>query len=205
MSASEFLPVVESFHSLQGEGHHSGRSAFFIRLAGCAVGCPWCDTKHSWPDHSHGQLSIHALADKARQACDAGAAFTVITGGEPLQHQLTPLTDALHRRTQNPVHLETSGVDPLSGQIDWVTLSPKRHCPPRPDLLAACNELKVVVFEPEDLDFAEAMATKVNDNSHLLLQPGWDSESGQHLAVDHVRQHQRWRLSLQTHKWLGVR
>ena len=205
MSASGFLPVVESFHSLQGEGHHSGRSAFFIRLAGCAVGCPWCDTKHSWPESNHEQQSIDALADMAQQARDAGAAFTVITGGEPLQHQLTPLTVALHERTKRPVHLETSGVNPLSGDIDWVTLSPKRHRPPRPDLLAACNELKVVVFEPEDLDFAEAMATKVNKSSELLLQPGWDSESGQHLAVDHVRQNQRWRLSLQTHKWLGVR
>ena len=205
MTQQESLPVVETFHSLQGEGHHSGRSAFFIRLAGCEVGCPWCDTKDSWPQHRHKQKSIEELANMARQASAAGSAFTVITGGEPLQHQLTSLTKALHGHTMQPVHLETSGVDPLSGEIDWVTLSPKRHRPPRPDLLAACNELKVVVFEREDLDFAEVMANKVNDNCQLLLQPGWESEIGQHLAVDHVRQHQRWRLSLQTHKWLGVR
>ncbi len=199
------LPVVETFHSLQGEGHHSGRSAFFIRLAGCNVGCPWCDTKHSWPEDRHPEHTITALAELAGQACGAGAAFTVITGGEPLQHPLGPLTAALRTHTQRPVHLETSGVDPLSGQIDWVTLSPKRHRPPRPELLAACHELKVVVFEPDDLPFAEAMAAGVSAGRELLLQPGWDSERGQQLAVDHVRRHPQWRLSLQTHKWLGVR
>lgn len=199
------LPVVETFHSLQGEGHHSGRSAFFIRLAGCNVGCPWCDTKHSWPEDHHPRHSVTVLAELAGQACDDGAAFTVITGGEPLQHPLGPLTEALQQRTQRPVHLETSGVDPLSGRIDWVTLSPKRHRPPRPDLLAACDELKVVVFEPEDLHFAEAMASGVNEGRELLLQPGWNSPQGQQLAVEHVRRHPHWRLSLQTHKWLGVR
>ena len=204
MTASATLPVVETFHSLQGEGHHSGRSAFFIRLAGCSVGCSWCDTKHSWPEHGHPQQGVDALAEAALEATRSGACFTVITGGEPLHHDLEALTAAL-RCTQKPLHLETSGVDPLSGAFDWITLSPKRHKPPQIELLRGCDELKVVVHSPEDLAFAEAMAKQTDQRAHLLLQPGWNSDQGQHLALEHVRQQPRWRLSLQTHKWLGVR
>jgi 7-carboxy-7-deazaguanine synthase len=246
------LPVVETFHSLQGEGLQAGRSAFFIRLAGCTVGCPWCDTKHSWPAAAHGDQPLHALADEARSAAAAGAAFVVITGGEPLHHRLDSLCSALSLATASadrphglPLHLETSGVDPLSGRFDWITLSPKRHRPPTPELLAACDELKVVVHEAADLAFAEAMAqqavaarsaavltaldTKADavpsgwphvaeilkpdvggdggggQGPALLLQPGWNCRPGQELAVEFVRQHPAWRLSLQSHKWLGVR
>jgi organic radical activating enzyme len=213
------LPVVETFHSLQGEGLHAGRSAFFIRLAGCAVGCPWCDTKHSWPGQAHPLQPLAALAAAAQGAVDQGAAFVVITGGEPLHHHLAGLCAALRDGTRAPqrpagvpLHLETSGVDPLSGRFDWITLSPKRHRPPGAQLLAACHELKVVVHDPEDLDFAEAMAAgaragRTGDQPApvLLLQPGWDSEQGQRLAVDFVRRQPDWRLSLQSHKWLGVR
>ena len=141
------LPVVETFHSLQGEGLHAGRSAFFIRLGGCHVGCSWCDTKHSWPMESHPKQSVDSLATKAAQAEQAGAAFVVITGGEPLHHNLNALTDEIRRSCHLPVHIETSGVDPLSGTIDWVTLSPKRHHPPLPELLSGCHELKVVIHE----------------------------------------------------------
>ena len=204
MSASGFLPVVESFHSLQGEGHHSGRSAFFIRLAGCAVGCPWCDTKHSWPENNHEQQSIDALADMAQQARDAGAAFTVITGGEPLHHNLSGLTGLLAEHGTE-THLETSGVDPLSGSPDWITLSPKPHLPPRKELLQCCDELKVIVHDTDDLIFAEEMAAKTSPGTVLLLQPGWQSDIGQRLSIDHVRDHRHWRLGLQTHKWLGLR
>ncbi|WP_254968458.1 7-carboxy-7-deazaguanine synthase QueE, partial [Cyanobium sp. CH-040] len=151
------IPVVETFHSLQGEGVHAGRSAFFVRLAGCTVGCPWCDTKHSWPRDAHPERRLGELAAAARAAAAAGAAFVVVTGGEPLHHQLDALCAALEPAGL-PLHLETSGVDPLSGRFDWITLSPKRHRPPRPELLAACHELKVVVHEPADLAFAEAMA-----------------------------------------------
>lgn len=204
------LPVVETFHSLQGEGLHAGRGAFFIRLGGCSVGCSWCDTKHSWPTDVHPQRSLAALAAEAQAAAIAGAAFVVITGGEPLHHDLAPLCNAL-AAAGLPLHLETSGVDPLSGRFAWVTLSPKAHRPPLPELLAACDELKVVVHGPEDLDFAEAMATQAqaarggNASPQLLLQPGWDSANGQTLAIDYVRQHPQWRLSLQSHKLLGLR
>ena len=205
MADSQRLPVVETFHSLQGEGHHAGRSAFFIRLAGCTVGCPWCDTKHSWPAQGHPEQSVDALADAAQMAAEAGANFVVITGGEPLHHDLQPLTQSLDARCGLPLHLETSGVDPLSGRFDWITLSPKRHRPPRQELLQACHELKVVVHGAEDISFAAAMASQCEDETERLLQPGWESSIGEELAVDHVLQHAQWRLSLQSHKWLGIR
>ena len=198
------LPVVETFHSLQGEGLHAGRSAFFIRLGGCHVGCSWCDTKHSWPMESHPKQSVDSLATKAAQAEKAGAAFVVITGGEPLHHNLNALTDEIRRSCHLPVHIETSGVDPLSGTIDWVTLSPKRHHPPLPELLSGCHELKVVIHEPEDLLFADVVSAQA-PQAQWLLQPGWDSQEGQQLAVTKAQGDGRWRLSLQSHKWLGVR
>ena len=205
------MPVVETFHSLQGEGIHAGRSAFFIRLGGCSVGCSWCDTKQSWPKEVHPLLSLEALGQEAQQAAMAGAAFVVITGVEPLEHSLSALCAELGK-IGVPLHLETSGVGRLTGTFDWITLSPKPHRPPEPEVLNACDELKVVVHEARDLAFAEAMAaaaTKGRSGAQaapqLLLQPGWQSAEGQQLAVDYVRSHPEWRLSLQSHKWLGVR
>ncbi len=203
--------VVETFHSLQGEGSHAGRSAFFIRLAGCDVGCPWCDTKHSWPEAAHPRRRLAELVAEARSAAAAGAAFVVITGGEPLQQPLEALCSAL-AAAGLPLHLETSGVGVLSGRFDWITLSPKPHRPPTIPLLARCDELKVVVSATEDLTFAEAMAADAvrlrpptDAGPQLLLQPAWDSPAGQQLAVAFVRSHPLWRLSLQSHKWLGLR
>ncbi|HGY5542147.1 MAG TPA: 7-carboxy-7-deazaguanine synthase QueE [Prochlorococcus sp.] len=222
------LPVVETFHSIQGEGAHAGRSAFFIRLAGCDVGCSWCDTKHSWISRNHPEIAIEQLAEETATAAKDGAAFVVLTGGEPLHHNLDNLCDAIRTATTSreaeplPIHLETSGVNQLSGEPTWITLSPKRHAPPRTELLAACQELKVVVHETDDLNFAEDMAKAAiearhnNDASHsritnkakqplLFLQAGWDTTKGQQLAFDHVRRNPQWRLSMQTHKWLGIR
>ncbi|MEB3331861.1 MAG: 7-carboxy-7-deazaguanine synthase QueE [Synechococcaceae cyanobacterium] len=228
------LPVVETFHSLQGEGVHAGRSAFFLRLAGCNVGCSWCDTRHSWELQAHPRRSLAELTEEVAEAAAAGAAFAVLTGGEPLEHDLGPLCDALAVAVPAlPLHLETSGAAPvaLSGRFAWITLSPKRHRPPTPVLLAACDELKVVVHEPADLAFAEAMAVQAlaaraalppGSAGHppdavapagvasgcgpvLLLQPGWNCRRGQELAIAHVQAHPAWRLSLQSHKWLGVR
>ena len=216
MDAPPALPVVEIFHSLQGEGLHAGRSALFVRLAGCTVGCDWCDTKVSWPARHHPEMALPELAAAVREAGEAGAAFVVITGGEPLHHNLDALCEEL-AGAGLPLHLETSGVDPLSGRFDWITLSPKAHRPPTPAALAACDELKVVVHGPADLAFAEAMAAQAQQaringgdpgprpGPSLLLQPGWQSAEGQALAVAYVRSHPAWRLSLQSHKWLGVR
>ncbi len=205
------MAVVETFHSLQGEGVHAGRSAFFLRLAGCDVGCPWCDTKHSWPEAVHPRRPLADLAAEATAAAAAGAAFVVITGGEPLQQPLDALCAAL-AAVGLPLHLETSGVGSFSGRFDWITLSPKPHRPPSADVLARCHELKVVVTSEDDLAFAEAMAAEArrgrpaaDTGPDLLIQPAWDDAAAQELAVAYVRRNPAWRLSLQSHKWLGVR
>ncbi len=222
------LPIVERFHSLQGEGMHVGKSAFFIRIAGCTVGCPWCDTKESWPIDKHPTLNVHELAQETKLAQSQGASIVIITGGEPLHHNLNNLCDAIKdaTTTQNskslPIHLETSGVNDISGSIDWITLSPKRHLLPVKSLLQACHELKVVIQEKEDLYFAEEMAqqsiyekksaasvsclqNKKSLEPYLFLQPEWASKYGQELSIEYIKAHPKWRLSLQTHKWLGVR
>ena len=208
------LPVVECFHSLQGEGEHAGRSAYFIRLASCKVGCPWCDTKDSWNSELHPQQSLIDLSTQTAKAQEEGAAFVVITGGEPLHHNLDDLCKEIRKSTLNPekksipIHLETSGVDMLSGKPDWITLSPKRHSPPRLDNLLSCQELKVVIQNAEDLLFAQTMADSIKNNKkikpQLFLQAGWENEEGQTLAIKFVKNNPNWRLSMQTHKWLGV-
>ena len=208
------LPVVECFHSLQGEGKHAGRSAYFIRLASCKVGCPWCDTKHSWNPELHPQQSLIELSTQTAKAQKEGAAFVVITGGEPLHRNLDNLCKEIRKSTLNkenksiPIHLETSGIDMLSGNPDWITLSPKPHSPPRLDNLLSCQELKVVIQNTEDLHFAQNMADLINNNGkirpQLFLQAGWENEEGQTLAVNFVKNNPDWRLSMQTHKWLGV-
>ena len=180
------LPVVECFHSLQGEGKHAGRSAYFIRLANCKVGCPWCDTKHSWNPELHPQQSLIDLSTQTAKAQKEGAAFVVITGGEPLHHNLDNLCKEIRKSTLNqenksiPIHLETSGIDMLSGNPDWITLSPKPHSPPRLDNLLSCQELKVVIQNAEDLHFAKNMADLITNNGKIrpqsFLQAGWENE-----------------------------
>ena len=209
---SSTLPIVEKFHSIQGEGNHTGCSAFFIRLASCKVGCSWCDTKHSWSSDHFKEENVINLSKEVVSARSLGAAFVVITGGEPLHHNLNQLCQAIRESTNTqgklaiPIHLETSGVDPISGNPNWITLSPKRHAPPRDELIQACQELKVVINEKEDLIFAEKMANKTQSKNKplLFIQPGWNNEKGQKLAYQYVLSHSEWRLSMQTHKWLGV-
>ena len=205
---NDTLPVVETFHSIQGEGAHSGRSAFFIRLASCNVGCPWCDTKVSWEAAKHPQIEIVKLSKNVFEAKRNGAAFVVITGGEPLHHNLDKLS--LEIRKCNPkfsIHVETSGVNKITGDPNWVTLSPKRHAPPRNDVIKACNELKIVIHEKDDLIFAEKMSSLANDlAAHPIhfLQPGWDHPFSKDIVIDYIKQNPKWRLSLQIHKWLKV-
>ena len=208
------FPVMESFHSLQGEGAHTGRSAFFIRLASCKVKCPWCDTKKSWETSIHPQETIAEISKKMSAAQSQGAAFVVITGGEPLHHNLDLLCSEIRKncliktKQSIPIHLETSGVDQLSGNPDWITLSPKRHYPPLIEVLIACQELKVVIHDDADLLFAEHMAAKTKPRQSqeplLYLQAGWNHKKGQELAYEYVKSHPQWRLSMQTHKWLEV-
>ncbi len=206
------LPVVEQFHSIQGEGAHVGRSAFFIRLAKCNVGCSWCDTKHSWSEANYHQKDVVHLANAVAEARQKGATFVVITGGEPLHHNLDPLCKAIREITKNktqapiPIHLETSGVDTISGNPNWITLSPKRHAQPKLEVLEECKELKIIIHEQKDIVFAESIANKTKEFKRplLFLQPGWESDTGKKLAFEYVKNNPNWRLSMQTHKWLGV-
>ncbi|MEO1591681.1 MAG: 7-carboxy-7-deazaguanine synthase QueE [Cyanobacteria bacterium J06632_22] len=198
---SQILPVVETFHSLQGEGVWTGSSAFFIRLAGCDVGCSWCDTKVSWNPKRHPQYAVPHLVQQAQQSQPH---MVVITGGEPLMHDLTALTHNL-RQAGLRVHLETSGAHPFSGTFDWVSLSPKRFKPPHDSVYPHVSELKVVIAHADDLTWAEAEAAKVAPETLKVLQPEWNSPESSQLIFDYILQHSDWRLSLQTHKFLGVR
>ncbi|MFM2432497.1 MAG: hypothetical protein RLZZ511_3711 [Cyanobacteriota bacterium] len=194
------LPIVETFHSVQGEGAWAGTSAFFIRLALCDVGCPWCDTKISWSDKHHPRRSIGDLVQEAKSH---NPYFVVITGGEPLMHDLTALTQAL-REAGLRVHLETSGAHPLSGDFDWITLSPKPFKQPLPGIYAKANELKVVVSQESDLVWAEQQSGLIPEPVLRYLQPQWEAPDSQNLIFQYILQHPQWRLSLQTHKLLGV-
>lgn len=195
------LPIVETFHSVQGEGVWSGTSAFFIRLAGCDVGCTWCDTKHSWPVGNH---PVRKISDLVREAIAHAPHMVVITGGEPLMHDLSALTTQLKQAGQR-IHLETSGSHPLSGHFDWIALSPKSFKPPLPEIYPQVNELKVVISDPADLLWATSEAQKVPLETVKLLQPQWTSSIGQQLVFEHVLAHPNWRVGLQMHKFLEVR
>lgn len=197
----ETLPVVETFHSIQGEGFWTGSNAFFIRLAGCDVGCSWCDTKHAWPTDRYPEREIDNLVEAATAARPF---MVVITGGEPLMHDLRSLTAAL-RQSGLRVHLETSGAYSLSGQFAWIALSPKRFKPPLEENYGCADELKMVIGEQADLDWAEAAAKKVPPTAVKLLQPQWESDIGQQMVFDYALSHPEWRVGLQTHKFLGVR
>jgi 7-carboxy-7-deazaguanine synthase len=200
MTETVLLPIVETFHSIQGEGYWAGVSAFFMRLALCDVGCPWCDTKISWSDKHHPRRTIDELVAEAQAAHPQ---FVVITGGEPLMHDLQPLTTAL-KQAGLRIHLETSGSHPYSGEFDWVTLSPKPFKPPLPEIYDRADELKVVIATPEDLLWAEQQSRLTRAAAWRYLQPEWNSPTSQNLVFAYILQHPNWRMSLQTHKLLGV-
>jgi len=193
-------PVVETFHSIQGEGQWCGVSALFIRLGGCDVGCPWCDTKISWNPKRHPAMKVAELRELVEQAQPR---IVVITGGEPLMHDLLPLTEELES-LNIPLHLETSGAHPLSGNFDWITLSPKTFKPPLAAIYDRVHELKVVINGAEDLAWAESQAAKIASSTPKYLQPQWTNETSQGLIFDYILAHPEWRLGLQTHKFLGV-
>ena len=199
--AATNYPIVEIFHSVQGEGAWMGVNAFFIRLAGCDVHCPWCDQKESWTTKPYAQQSVRRLGSLAKQA---NPAIVIITGGEPLMHDLQPLTQEL-RELGLRIHLETSGAYPFSGQFDWVTFSPKPFKIPHDSIYFHANELKVIVANAEDLHWAEEQGNKVHPTTLKYLQPEWNSPHSQSLIMDYVLQHPDWRISLQSHKFLGVR
>lgn len=192
---------MEHFYTLQGEGVHQGRAAYFIRLGGCDVGCVWCDVKESWDADKHPVYAIESLVAAVKAT---PAQIVVITGGEPLLHDLSALTQALHGAGLR-VHIETSGSSPLSGELDWITLSPKKFKAPLPAVLPHASELKVVVFNRSDFAWAEKWAAQVSPECKLFLQPEW-SKAAQitPLIVDYIKAHPQWQLSLQTHKYINV-
>lgn len=195
------LPVMEAFYTIQGEGFHQGKAAYFIRLGGCDVGCVWCDVKESWNADAHPQTQIKNIVDEAKKY---SARLAVVTGGEPLLHDLTALTNALHQEGF-ATNIETSGSSPLSGEWDWICLSPKKFKAPLPEILQQANELKVVIFNKHDLIWAEKHAALVSADCKLYLQPEWQKASIiTPLIIDYIKSNPQWELSLQIHKYINV-
>ena len=198
---SNSLPVMEHFYTLQGEGVHQGKAAYFIRLGGCDVGCVWCDVKESWEADKHPLFAVEELVAMVKET---PTEIVVITGGEPLLHDLTVLTRALHEAGVR-VHIETSGSSPLSGELDWITLSPKKFKAPLPDVLPHASELKIVVFNKSDFAWAEKWAAAVSPGCRLFLQPEWSKAAEMTpLIVGYIKAHPQWQLSLQVHKYINV-
>jgi organic radical activating enzyme len=194
-------PVMEMFYSLQGEGYHQGKAAYFIRLAGCDVGCVWCDVKDSWDASKHPVLSIEQIVETALQH---PARLAIITGGEPLLYNLNPLTAAL-KTAGFQTNIETSGSSPMSGKWDWVCLSPKKFKAPLPENLPLASELKVVVFNNSDFDWAETYAKQTANDCKLYLQPEWDKHTQiTPVIIDYIKENPQWELSAQLHKYIQV-
>jgi len=192
---------MEHFYTLQGEGMHSGRASYFIRLGGCDVGCVWCDVKDSWDADKHPKMTVDEIVMAAMRH---GARLAVITGGEPAMYNLAALCDALHAAGFT-VHIETSGAYPIVGDIDWVTLSPKKFKPPVQEALDKADELKVVIYHKSDFAWAEEHAAKVPDTCKLYLQPEWSKKDNiTPLVIDYILAHPQWELSLQTHKYINI-
>jgi 7-carboxy-7-deazaguanine synthase len=192
---------MESFYTLQGEGAHAGKAAYFIRLGGCDVGCVWCDVKESWDAGKHPKISVGEMITEAKtHPCR----LIVITGGEPLMHNLDALTNAL-KEAGFTINIETSGAHPLSGEIDWICLSPKKFKAPLPEIMPKAHELKVVIYHKSDFEWAESFAILVSQDCKLFLQPEWDKRDQMTpLIIDYIKENPKWQLSLQTHKYIGV-
>ncbi|WKN30287.1 7-carboxy-7-deazaguanine synthase QueE [Porifericola rhodea] len=195
------LPVMEAFYTVQGEGFHQGKAAYFIRLGGCDVGCVWCDVKESWDASMHPQLSVEKIVEEASKH---PGRLAVITGGEPLMHDLGPLCEALHRAGFS-INIETSGAHPLSGDLDWICLSPKKFKAPLPETYDKADELKIIVYNKSDFKWAEEFAARVRPDCQLYLQPEW-SKADKVLPqiIDYVKENPRWRISLQVHKYMNI-
>ncbi len=192
---------MEAFYTLQGEGTHTGKAAYFIRLGGCDVGCVWCDVKESWQADKH---PLQTVGEILQGALQYPGRMAVITGGEPLMHDLEPLTAALHENGFT-INIETSGAHKISGNPDWICLSPKKFKEPLPSVIPLAHELKVVIFHKSDFTWAETYAAMVNPACRLFLQPEWDKrEQMTPLIIEYIHNHPEWTLSLQTHKYIGV-
>ena len=201
MKQQSTLPVMEHFFTLQGEGYHSGRAAYFIRLAGCDVGCVWCDVKESWTISPEQYLTIDQLLEALS---NVAADFIVITGGEPTMHDLTDLTNVLKQHGFE-IAIETAGVHPLKGHIDWYCFSPKKFKAPIDEAYSKANELKIVIAHPSDFEWAETHAQKVGPDCKLFLQTEWEKQERLlPLIIEYIKRNKKWRISLQSHKYMQI-
>ena len=201
MNNQNSIPLMEAFYTIQGEGFHAGRAAFFIRTAGCDVGCVWCDVKESWDKDAHPNTPITKIIDQVKSS---GTDFVVITGGEPAMYYLQPLTSAL-KEVGMEIAIETSGAYPLSGQLDWVCLSPKKFKFPLEENYRQADELKMIIFNSSDFKWAEELMLKVKPTCKLYLQTEWDKSNKMlPLIIDYVKTHNEWKISTQTHKYLNI-
>ena len=201
VNQTDSLPLMEAFYTIQGEGFHQGRAAYFIRLGGCDVGCTWCDVKESWDAAKHPEVAVHEIV---KQATQYPGRLAVITGGEPLLHNLASLTTLL-KKGGFETNIETSGSSPLSGDWDWICLSPKKFKAPLPSIVPLAHELKVVIFNKHDFEWAETYAAQTNQTCKLYLQPEWDKASlVTPMIIDYIKANPKWELSLQVHKYINV-
>jgi 7-carboxy-7-deazaguanine synthase len=195
------LPLMEDFYTIQGEGFYQGQAAYFIRLGGCDVGCTWCDVKDSWAAEAHPAVTVEEIVLRVKKTA---APIVIVTGGEPVMYDLSELTHKLKlagRRT----HLETSGAYPITGEWDWICLSPKKFKGPVASAYQTANELKIIVYNKSDLDWAEVQAKKVQASCVLFLQPEWSKEKEMlPLIIDYVKRHPGWAISLQVHKYMNI-
>lgn len=200
LAEGKLLPLMEEFYTLQGEGFHTGRAAYFIRIGGCDVGCHWCDVKESWDKSLHPATDVDLIVANAAKY----AKTVVITGGEPLMWNLNYISSELHKRGIQ-VHMETSGSHPFSGEIDWVCLSPKKNSLPLEDNYSRANELKVIIQNKSDFNFAIEQSKKVSKDCKLYLQPEWSkSDKMMPQIVDFILENPEWQSSLQTHKYMNI-
>ena len=201
MISTEKYPIMEHFFTIQGEGTYSGRAAYFIRIAGCDVGCVWCDVKESWDKDQHTTMTIKEIIEKV---AESKTDFVVITGGEPAMYDLRPLVDQL-KSMGITIAIETSGCYPLQGDVDWYCFSPKKFKAPCDEAYLRANELKVIISHPSDLDWANKHAEKVLDSCQLFLQPEWsNTEKLLPLIISYVKGNLKWKISLQTHKYMNI-
>ncbi|MBT8286768.1 MAG: 7-carboxy-7-deazaguanine synthase QueE [Flavobacteriaceae bacterium] len=200
INKGEVLPLMEAFYTIQGEGFHKGTAAYFVRIGGCDVGCHWCDVKESWIADLHPPTETEKIIEEAVKYSDT----VVVTGGEPLSWDMTLLTRGLKQKGLK-VHIETSGAYPLTGEWDWICLSPKKIKKPVGDIYSKADELKVIVYNKDDFKFAEEQASKVRKDCVLYLQPEWSRrDKVMPLIVEYVMQNPKWKVSLQTHKYLNI-
>ena len=196
----KMLPLMEEFYTIQGEGYHTGKAAYFIRVGGCDVGCHWCDVKESWNAELHPPTLANTIVDHAKKYSDT----VVITGGEPLMWSMDYLTKKLQQHGIK-THIETSGAYSFSGNWDWFCLSPKKTKLPLEEVYKEADELKIIIFNKSDFKFAEEQAAKVGSKCELFLQPEWSKkEKMTELIVDYVMKNPKWKISLQTHKYLNI-